>query len=64
MEKAGLQKLRYTCKVLGDSTWDEFRTLACRTLRAHGFDVKYWQAKRGASEEQIAVKIVTTPQTN
>jgi hypothetical protein len=64
MEEAGLQELRYTCKVLGDSTWDEFRTLACRTLRAHGFDVKYWQAKRGASEEQIAVKIVTTPQTN
>jgi hypothetical protein len=63
LKQAKVCKLRDTCKVIGDSTWDGFRIPVCRQLRFHGYDVKCWQAKRGASEEQIAIDILTTPHT-
>ena len=46
-----------TAKVIGGSTLQGFRSLACEVLREAGYDVRCWLAKGGASEEDVALEV-------
>ena len=59
-----LCSLRYSAKILSDSTFLKFRAEACLCLRRLGYDVKTWRCIGGVSEGDLAVHVATSGRTD
>ena len=53
--RCGMRPLLKSAKVVGDSTFMNFRAEVCQKLRVLGYDVKKWMSRPGAEEHQVAV---------
>jgi hypothetical protein len=60
LRESKLLKPTLTAKFITDSTFDGFCNPCCASLRKRGYDVRLWDCKRGALEEQIATNIFTS----
>ena len=61
---SGVTKPTHTANVIGDSTFSEFRNEFADQLRKCGYDLRLWWAKAGAWEEEVAVRVATSPPVN
>ena len=49
-----------TCTLLGVSTLQDFRAIACAIMHAADYDCKVWKCTAEASEDQVAVDIASS----
>ena len=59
-EKTGVVPPVRTAKISGDSTLEHFRRICCSHIRLHGYDVRCWSSKGGASEADVAFHVASS----
>ena len=59
--ESGVTKPTHTANAIGDSTFTEFRNEFAEQLRKRGYVLRLWSAKAGAWEEEVAVRVATSP---
>ena len=64
LKTSGVQKPEKTARIIGDSTLMVFRKECCNKLRQLGYDVKVWRCKGGATEQEVAVSVAITGQSD
>ena len=64
VDQSGIRLPTQSAKIISDSTFSPFRIECCLSLRQHGYDVKCWYCKGGATEGDIAAHIATSCRTD
>ena len=59
--ESGVTKPTHTANAIGDSTFTEFRNEFAEQFRKRGYVLRLWWAKAGAWEEEVAVRVATSP---
>ena len=63
--RTGIRPPTQTFKLIGDSTFQEFRRAVCQHLRKQFmFDVRCWSCRGGASETALADDLIRSPKTD